>query len=563
MRRLVLRGTTLAVGLALAACSSAGNRAGQTGGAEPPVAGARAGPPAAAGADVPPPAGAVPGAPPGKLTPGPSGRPEITVLYFNDLHGHLVPFSREGDTTRVGGAARMATVIKRVRQENRAVGRATVLLEGGDIFQGTPLSSVFKGEPDFKFLNMIELDAMVLGNHEFDFGLDILRQRIFEAHFPVLAANVLFKEGGERLARPYALRTLPNGVRVAILGFVTDDTPETTDPMNVEALVFEPPVLAAARYVPAVEDSTDLIFALTHIGLEEDKLLARTYDEIDVIVGGHDQVLIRQPLQTEEVIIAQAQEHGLFLGRIDLAVDDDRDEVDLIGDTLYPITADIPDDPEVAAMVASYTRRLDRELSRTTGSLATPLEGERHLIRNQLTNFGLLLTTLMKEQTGADLAVLNSGAIRSSIAAGPVTLGEIIQALPFANRIMTVQLTGDAVLRMLEQSLREQREEDGGGFLQVSGLTYGAGGATPADVRVGGEPLDPARTYTVAITDFLYHGGDGYDLFLKQGKNPRQTGPFLAEALSAHIRANSPLSAPQPPAGAPTSSSSSPPAPGA
>lgn len=472
-------------------------------------------------------------------------RPELTILYFNDLHGHLVPFEREGDTTKVGGAARMATAISRVRAENEARGRPTLLVEGGDIFQGTPLSSVFKGEPDFKFLNMVELDAMVLGNHEFDFGIEVLRKRMAEAKFPVLAANVLQKEGGERFTIPYVLRPLENGVRVAIIGFVTDETPETTDPLNVSGLVFQPPLLAAARYLPELEEKADIILALTHIGSEADMALATTYDDIDVIVGGHDQVLIQKPLEADDVIITQAQEHGLYLGRIDLAVKPEGDEVELVADTVYPITAEIPDDPAVAAMVASYTQRLDRELNRTIGSLAAPLNGERHEIRRSPTSFGVLLTTLMKDSSGADLAVMNAGGIRASINAGPVTLGEIIQALPFANRLVTVQLQGEAISRMLAKSIAKQKGGDGGGYLQVAGIAYEASGSTPSAVTIGGEPLDPSRLYTVAITDFLFNGGDGYDLFQKEGRNPKRTGALLAQMLADHIRENSPLTPPQ------------------
>jgi 5'-nucleotidase/UDP-sugar diphosphatase len=472
-------------------------------------------------------------------------RPQFSILYFNDLHGHLVPFAREGDTTRVGGAARMATLVKQLRQENRLRGRPTLLLEGGDIFQGTVLSSVFKGEPDFKFLNTIQLDAMVLGNHEFDFGLDILRKRIAEARFPVLAANVRMKDGS-LLTEPYAIQRLSNGVRVGILGLITDDTPETTDPINVEPLIFEPPLLTAAKYVPELEAKADILIALTHIGSEADVRLAKVYREIDVVVGGHDQVLIRRPLLEHETIIVQAQEHGLYLGRIDVEVDEDLDDVELVSDTIYTITGKIPEDPEVAALVASYTRRLDRELGRTIGRLTAPLEGDRHEIRKRPTNFGFLLTTLMRELTKADFAVLNSGGVRSSIDAGPVTMGEIVQALPFANRIMTVQLPGDAVRQLVERSLGAQKRSDGGGFLQVSGLSYDPGGSSGLSIEVNGKPITPDSLYTVAITDFLFNGGDGYDLFKRVGRNPRDTGILLAQALTEHIRKNSPFTPPDP-----------------
>ncbi|MCI0636073.1 MAG: metallophosphoesterase, partial [Actinobacteria bacterium] len=331
-----------------------------------------------------------------------TGGPRLTILYFNDLHGHLVPFTREGDTTAVGGAARMATMIRRVRAENEPPGQPTLLLNGGDVFQGTPLSSVFKGEPDFAFMNMVGVDAMVLGNHEFDFGIEVLESRMREARFPILAANVRRKSGGTPFAQPYVLRRLSNGVRVAIFGLLTDDTPETTDPINVTPLTFVDPLVTAASYVPALRDSADLILVVSHMGVQTDRLLADEFEDIDVIVGGHDQLLIRRPMEQDDVLVTQAEGYGLYLGRLDLEVDGD--EVELLADTLYPITADVPDDPQVAELVDAYERRLDAELGRPMGELATALEGRREVVRTRVSNFGTLLTTLMLEQTGADLA---------------------------------------------------------------------------------------------------------------------------------------------------------------
>ena len=471
---------------------------------------------------------------------GPSG--ELTLLYFNDLHGHLVPFTREGDTTRVGGAARMATLVQRVREENRGRGRPTLVVFAGDLFQGTPLSSVFQGEPDFRFLNAIGLDAMVLGNHEFDFGLEVLQRRVREAEFPVLAANVRWRGTGRLLVQPHTLLTLPNGLRVGIVGLVTDETPRTTDPRNVQDLVFEPPLLAAAEVVPALAETADVRIALTHLGSSVDRELAEAYDdELHVVVGGHDQVLLPKPLDEEDVLITQAEEHGLYLGRLDLV--HRQGEADLVADTIYRVTAEVPEHPAIAGMVASYVRRLDRELGRTVGRLGTPLEGDRRAVRTRPTNFGVLLASLMREAGGADVALLNGGAIRSSIPPGPVTLGEILQALPFANRILTVELPGEALAGALERSLAQQRVE-GGGYLQVAGVTVGAAGEGPLRIRVGEAPLDPRATYTVAITDFLYHGGDGYGVFRRFGRNPRDTGRLLAKELERHIRENSPLSVP-------------------
>ncbi len=475
---------------------------------------------------------------------GASGGPELTILYFNDLHGHLVPFTRQGDSTAVGGAARMATLIGRVREENAGLRRPTLLLNGGDVFQGTPLSSVFKGEPDFKFMNMVGVDAMVLGNHEFDFGLDVLQRRMSEAEFPILAANVRRKNGGAAFATPYVLRSLSNGVRVGILGMVTDDTPETTDPINVTPLTFVDPLLTAARFVPALDDSADIILLVSHSGVRIDREIADEFEDIDVIVGGHDQILVPRPMEEDDVLITQAEGYGIYLGRLDLEVHGH--EVKLLSDTVYAITAETPDDPQVAAMVETYTRRLDEELDKPIGVLATPLEGERETVRTRRSNFGRLLADIMQERTGADLAVINSGGIRASIDAGPVTLGEIVQALPFTNHIMTVELSGSEIERMLAFSLEQRKRTESGGFLQETGLTYEDSNTGPRSIRIGGGPLDPFKLYRLALTDFLYRGGDGYDVFGRLGRNPTDTGKPLAEALAEYIGAHSPLSVPNP-----------------
>jgi 2',3'-cyclic-nucleotide 2'-phosphodiesterase (5'-nucleotidase family) len=438
----------------------------------------------------------------------------------------------------------MATLIRRVRAENDGLGRPTLLLNGGDVFQGTPLSTVFKGEPDFKFMNDVGVDAMVLGNHEFDFGLDVLQRRMSEAEFPILAANVRRKKGRAAFTTPYVLRTLSNGVRIAILGMVTDDTPETTDPINVTPLVFVDPLVAAARFVPALEDSADIILLISHSGVAVDREVADEFEDIDVIVGGHDQILIPRPMEEDDVLITQAEGYGLYLGRLDLEVDGD--EVELLSDTLYPITAEVPDDPQIAAFVESYTRRLDDELARPIGVLATPLEGERNDVRSRPSNFGRLLCEIMKQKTGADLAVINSGGIRASINAGPVTLGDVVQALPFINHIMTVELSGAEIERLMNFSLEQRRHTDSGGFLQSTGITFEDAPSGPRSIEIGGEPLDPGRLYKIAHTDFLYRGGDGYEVFARLGRNPTDTGTPLADALADYIRTHSPLSAPNP-----------------
>ena len=246
----------------------------------------------------------------------------LTILYFNDIHGHLEPWKPDAKSdATIGGIARIATVVERIRRENRALRRSTVLLQAGDILQGTPLSAVYQGEPDIECFNIMGVDAMTLGNHEFDFGKSNVAKLVERADFPILSANVFWTDG-----RPFARASTvveSNGLRVGILGLTTAETPSTTFPTNVADLTFDDPIRAARYAVPVLEPHCDIVIALTHLGIPEDRRLAAAVPAIDVIVGGHTHAKLITPERVGNTVIVQAQDYGRFLGRLDLRIEPD------------------------------------------------------------------------------------------------------------------------------------------------------------------------------------------------------------------------------------------------
>jgi 5'-nucleotidase len=452
----------------------------------------------------------------------PAAAPQLVVHYFNDWHGHLEEFTRPGEATPVAGAARLATLLAERRAAAAAQGADTLLFVAGDVLQGTPMSTAFRGEPDFALLRRFAVDAMSLGNHEFDYGLDNLATRVSEVDFPVLAANVRRADGSLLVGDVARLTTPRHGVRVGVLGLVTADAAVTTHPRNVEGLRFEDPVAVARREVPALAADSDLVVIVSHCGEVVDRRLAEV-PGVDLVVGGHDQVLLEPPPRIGDVPVVQAMEWGEYLGEARFARAADRPRW---AGNHYLRTSGVTPDPEVAALVGAYRARLSGELGRVVAEAALPLEGRPGVVRRRETNLGDLVADALRAASGAELAVINGGTIRGSIDAGPVTLEEVMTALPFENRLVVVALSGAEVRAMLERSLSVAGE---GGFLQVSGLRLRADGARLQAVEAAGAPLDERRVYQVATSDFLLAGGDGYPQAV--GKPARETGSNLLDAV--------------------------------
>ena len=449
----------------------------------------------------------------------------ITLLQVNDVYT-LEPV----DEGRRGGFARLATLVKRIRRENPA----TLMALAGDVISPSVASTLLRGEQMIAGLNAIGLDLATFGNHEFDFGPSVLAQRMRESAFTWLSANVLDRRSGRPFggAQPDVFLTLA-GVRIGVFGLTTPETEKTSSP-GPDVEIREVIGVARAMTADLKARGAQLLVAVTHQEMGEDRALAAAPGvELDVILGGHE----HEPLIAEEgrTLITKGGADARYLVQVDLWVGSDG-RLRERSWTFHEVSARIPPDPQVAAIVSAYGERLGRELEVVVGKTSVALEGRRGPLRSQETNLGDFIADAMRAHAKTDVALINGGGIRSDriIPPGPLTRRDLAAMSPFGNVVMTLELTGRTLREVLEQAL-PQREREAGGFLQVSGLRVSFDPARPAGQRVvamtvGGAPLDPDRRYTAAVIDYIAAGKDGLTAF--------RDGRVLVEATSAPLLAD-------------------------
>ena len=429
---------------------------------------------------------------------------EIRILHLNDFHGFAEPYQPFGSKEYLGGISSLAFRANQLRRE-----KPTLLLAAGDMIQGNNWANLSQGESVIELMNLMRFDAMVVGNHEFDFGQEVLKRRISEASFPILGANVRGMEG----LKPYVIKEL-GGMKVAVIGVVTEDTPVSTSPKNVTGLEFLSPFVTTEQHIRELKDSVDLILVLSHIGFSVDRKLAEGVKGIDVIVGGDSHTKVLKPVRIGRTLIVQAWEHGKALGVLDLTLQDGKlIKWDGHLEDMRPKQGE--EDPRVQSLVEKYSRKVNSVMDVSIGETEVELDGEN--VRRRETNLGDLVADILREVSGADAAIINGGGIRASLKQGEIKIKDIYSILPFDNYVVSFKLTGEQIRQALEHGL-SGIEEGEGRFPQVSGLTVTYSRSAPNGSRIQAilikeKPIDPNREYQVATNDFMAAGGDGYKAF--------------------------------------------------
>jgi 2',3'-cyclic-nucleotide 2'-phosphodiesterase (5'-nucleotidase family) len=471
---------------------------------------------------------------------------QVTILYTNDFHSALdpIPAYWRPDSPRLGGAAQLSTLINQVRGRERA----TFLLDAGDMFTGS-LSFLTRGEVLMEMMMAMRYDAMVIGNHEFDYGAANFEKQMHRVSFPVLGANIVYRGTNHRYSRPWAILER-DGVRLGVIGVIGLDARSVALPAGITELDFTDPVAAVAAGVAELEGSVDLIVVLTHQGktgpmqtdaearpdvqrdFDEDARLAGMVPGIDVLIGGHAHRGIEQPWvhPTTGTLVVQTYGYGTRLGYLRLNVRDGK--VTGHDGRLLEVRSDaLPPDPIVEARLAPYREAARPVIGEVVGALS------RRLVRDYRgeSSLGSFVADVMRETASAEVAFQNAGGLRADLPAGAVTKGHVLDALPFVNSVVTMELTGDQVRRVLEQGLTLER-----GMIQVSGLRASYDPGAPAGRRlvaleIAGVPVDDARRYRVATNSFLAQGGDLYTTFL-EGTAAVDGGELLSEVVMRYLR---------------------------
>ncbi|EFV3822072.1 bifunctional UDP-sugar hydrolase/5'-nucleotidase [Salmonella enterica] len=506
---------------------------------------------------------------------------KITILHTNDHHGHFWR-SEYGEY----GLEAQKTLVDSIRKEVAQEGGSVLLLSGGDINTGVPESDLQDAEPDFRGMNLIGYDAMAVGNHEFDNPLTVLRQQEKWAKFPFLSANIYQKSTGERLFKPWAIFTRQD-IKIAVIGLTTDDTAKIGNPEYFTDIEFRKPAEEAKVVIQELNmnEKPDVIIATTHMGHYDngdhgsnapgDVEMARSLPagSLAMIVGGHSQDPVCMASENKKQVnyvpgtpcapdkqngiwIVQAHEWGKYVGRADFEFRNG--EMKMVNYQLIPVnlkkkvtwdngkservlyTPEIAENPQMLSLLTPFQNKGKAQLEVKIGSVNGLLEGDRSKVRFVQTNMGRVILAAQIARTGADFGVMSGGGIRDSIEAGDITYKSVLKVQPFGNIVVYADMSGKEVVNYL--TAVAQMKPDSGAYPQFANVSFVAKEGKLTDLKIKGEPVDPAKTYRMATLSFNATGGDGYPR-IDNKPGYVNTGFIDAEVLKEFIQQNSPLDA--------------------
>ena len=349
----------------------------------------------------------------------------ITILHTNDMHAHMLP-----DKKGKGGAGNLTAYFSDVRKKERG---NVLILDAGDMTQGSAVSTIFKGKPIFEIMNTMGYDAAALGNHEFDNGSALIAEYRRIADFPLISGSAIV--GGKMVAdAPYLIFEI-NGVNIGVLGITTTGAvAENTEFLTAQETI--------DRYLPELNRKTAIVIALTHIGIKPDRILAEANAGIDLIVGGHSHTALQQPEQIGDTIIVQAGAQGRYAGRLDLTYDTANDRITTYTGRLIPMPADgLTADHATVTIVDAWEAKVADKVNIRIGQ--NPVEVPVHEFKSHIER-------IWRETYQTDFAIQNKGGTRGKLSAGDILVKDIYRIMPFDNTIVILQLTRAQVAEEIE-----------------------------------------------------------------------------------------------------------------
>lgn len=484
----------------------------------------------------------------------------MRVLHSNDHHARIEPVANSDGTPLHGGVSRRKALIDSIRSAETL---PILLVDAGDLSQGTLYYNRFDGQADLEFYNAMGYEAMAIGNHEFDKTQEVLANIISRARFPVISANIV-ASAPSPLAGKIQPTTIidKGGQKIGIFSVSPEDTAEISTGAR-DNIAFTSAIEASRQAVASLQSQgVNFIIGLTHVGIMVDREIARQVAGISLIIGGHSHTpmgpmnkvgtppypeLIAGP-NGRGVPVFQDWEWGRWLGDFTVSFDATGKVIDIQGNPTE-VAGKLPVDQGFENRIAVFKTDIDALTKRVVGEAAVVLNGERSDVRSKETNLGDLIAQVMLDKGrdgGAQIAITNGGGIRASIKAGKVTVGDVLTVLPFGNTLALTTITGAQLKDALENGV-SQVESGAGRFPQIAGFSFTYDPALPAKSRVtsiayNGAAVDPNGAYRVATNNFMLTGGDGYTAFAA-GSNKIDTGLILSDIVEQYIAANSPVNA--------------------
>lgn len=464
----------------------------------------------------------------------------ITILHTNDIHGHTEPFidDKKSPEVKVGGLTYLGDIIKREKAKSP---ENTLLLDAGDISTGGAISDHFKALPVVDAMNNLGYDAMTLGNHDLDVGLDGLSGIAARAKFPILSANLEDNSGKLDKLGSYIIKDF-KGIKVGILGLTTPDAAVTSmmDPKEKEQIKFMAVVDTAQRNIKKMkEDGADLIIALSHLGVDEDCRLARHVNGINVIIGGHSHTEMKEMLKVNGAYITQAGKEGENLGKIqfDVRKEMGKTRIRNVYSELIPINSgEAHSDKNVRGVLYKFTRILKTKMGKVVGNAPNPLSQRDYHYYKEESSLGNFITDSVRKESGTDVCLLSPSAFRKNLNSGEITVGDIHEVYPFNDRLSVTELKGSQIKKVMEDILSSPFHSFALSGLKVKMDTSLPKGERILEIRdLKGRPILPDKTYKVGAQSSLFRSNVSKTLFRSKSHDNR--GP-VRDLLINHIVKN-------------------------
>jgi len=459
---------------------------------------------------------------------------KLTIIHVSDTHGHVLDFDGKS-----GVASPMGVLVEHIREEAIKDGGHVLFLHSGDLNTGVPESDMLKASPDIKVLNVLGLDAMALGNHEFDNPMKILKEQQKQAHFPFLVSNITYKNPK---TKPFPSSVIEDidGHKVCIFGLLTDSK-TIFSTQTLKSIDVTDPYEAAKEVIKTFPKGC-FIIALSHLGISftdrdtGDFKLAKTNPEINVIFGGHTHTTLKKPIERKNTLIVHSGFYAKGVSRLDLEIGregiEDYKYAYLTTDSIDDALAK-NEDPEIKKIMAAALKKAGKYFNTEIGvNNSTLSTAGLHQKEGAL---GDLLTDAIMTEGKCDAAIINSGGIRSGIDAGKIHVRDIYKVFPFSDKIIRIPLTSDQLVVALKEGYFKQARKDRISFFQVAGIKIDVYDGNVVLKEIKGKAPVQGKKYFLCADDFVAGGAEGMEL-LKNAPNKINTNMTVRDGLVEYVK---------------------------
>ena len=468
---------------------------------------------------------------------------KVTILHTNDTHAHLIPYDEPDHGTDCGGIVRRAGLIEQIKKE----GNNPLILDAGDIFQGTAFFTLFRGEASFKTAKAIGIDATTMGNHELDLGIEHLLAMLDMTHLNLLACNVVWPDGKRYVFKPYDV-FVRNGIKIGVIGRVGHDNWAECNKKVTNKMKLLDDIETVRATAKRIRPYVDLLVVISHAEVGNDRKMAASISEIDIVIGGHSHTKIMTPELIKHdktagnydnglggTLFTEAYEWGHFLGRVDLIFDDNKKLKGWDGGLIKVLPEHEAYAPRlIKDLVNYYDHRRINLMNKVIAHSKNGLPYDKKLRTKKMCPAAIFTCDSLRYVTKADIGMVNAKGVRCSIDPGDIKIEHIHTMLPFDNTISVITLTGEEVQKMLDHAAKIWDKLSSTIVTGVSGELY-VDENKAKNIKINGQPIDPKKEYTIAVTSFLADGNDGGDVFFAKPVSMKDVGIVMRDAVIEYM----------------------------